>query len=122
MDFAAENYDKVLIMMGVFLSFRRPRTPGELGKIRKETYAILVRIHEDQALFFLEVCVRVIHPYSRIPESVSDETRSGRPVTSVSNENIEKTGYIVHQSTSQSNNAATEPHNFEQHPHEMDGF
>ncbi|GFX21895.1 hypothetical protein TNCV_2311731 [Trichonephila clavipes] len=53
---------------------------SELGKTLKETYAILVRVHEDQALSMK--CV--YQWYTRFREgreSVSDKTRSGKPVT-----------------------------------------
>ncbi|GFT29820.1 hypothetical protein TNCV_4892121 [Trichonephila clavipes] len=57
-----------------------------LDKTPKESYAILVCVHEDQALSMK--CVYEWRFRER-RESVSDQTRSGRPANSVSNENVE---------------------------------
>ncbi|GFT97769.1 transposon Ty3-G Gag-Pol polyprotein [Trichonephila clavipes] len=61
----------------------------KLGKTPKETYAMLVRVSEDQAL-----SIKCVYEwFARFPESresVSDNSHSGRLVISVSDENIEK--------------------------------
>ncbi|GFW91549.1 uncharacterized protein LOC103524116 [Trichonephila clavipes] len=61
----------------------------KLGKTPKETYVILVLIHEDQALF-RKFVYEWFTRFREGRESVSDHPRSGRPATPVSDENIQK--------------------------------
>ncbi|GFU52263.1 uncharacterized protein TNCV_3052821 [Trichonephila clavipes] len=44
---------------------------------------------------YTPVCVRVVHPFSKSKESVSDNPRSGTLATSVSDENIEKERKLI---------------------------
>ncbi|GFT52946.1 uncharacterized protein TNCV_1460461 [Trichonephila clavipes] len=62
----------------------------KFGKTPTETYSMLIRVYEDQALSMKFV----FEWFSRFRggrESVSDKPRSERPATSVSDENVEKT-------------------------------
>ncbi|GFX77548.1 hypothetical protein TNCV_4025981 [Trichonephila clavipes] len=69
-------------------------TTAELGKTPKETYAMLVHVHEDHAL--LMKCVyEWLARFREGLESVSGKTRSGRPATSVNDENIEKVRKLI---------------------------
>ncbi|GFW81891.1 hypothetical protein TNCV_2885651 [Trichonephila clavipes] len=66
----------------------------KLGKTLKETYVILVRVQEDQAL-----CMKCTYEcfvcFREGQESVSDKTRCGRSETSISVENIEKMRKLI---------------------------
>ncbi|PRD27976.1 UNVERIFIED_CONTAM: hypothetical protein NCL1_33817 [Trichonephila clavipes] len=59
----------------------------KLGKTPKETFAMLVGVYEDQVLVFT---IGSLARFREGRESVFDNLRSGKPVTSVSDENIEK--------------------------------
>ncbi|GFW47888.1 protein GVQW3 [Trichonephila clavipes] len=61
----------------------------KLGKIPKETYAKLVRVHEDQTLF-MKCVYEWFTRFREGQESVSDKTRSGGTASFVSDENIKK--------------------------------
>ncbi|GFY11242.1 protein GVQW3 [Trichonephila clavipes] len=61
----------------------------KLGKTPKGTYATLVRVYEDQALF-MKCAYEWFARFREGRKSVSDNTRSRRLVTSMSDENIEK--------------------------------
>ncbi|GFV02540.1 uncharacterized protein TNCV_5017081 [Trichonephila clavipes] len=65
----------------------------KLDKTPKETYVMLVRVYEDQTLAMRYV--RVVHPLSKSKKSVSDNSRNGRLVISVSDENIEKMRKLI---------------------------
>ncbi|GFV63249.1 HTH_48 domain-containing protein [Trichonephila clavipes] len=66
----------------------------QLVKTPKETYAMLVRVHEDRALSMK--CVYDWFACFREDRgSVCDKTRSGSPATSVSDENIEKVTKLI---------------------------
>ncbi|GFT67228.1 uncharacterized protein TNCV_783701 [Trichonephila clavipes] len=60
-----------------------------LGKTLKETYAMLVCIHEYQALS-MKCLLQWLARFQEDGEKVSDKTHSERPATSVSDESIEK--------------------------------
>ncbi|GFY15308.1 hypothetical protein TNCV_1571191 [Trichonephila clavipes] len=55
----------------------------------RNLFEMLVRVHEDQALSMKCVYEWFTH-FRESREIVSDKTRSGRPATSISDENIEK--------------------------------
>ncbi|GFX88981.1 histone-lysine N-methyltransferase SETMAR [Trichonephila clavipes] len=63
-----------------------------LGKTPTETYSMLVRVCEGQALSMKCVYERFTR-FREGRESVSDNLRSERPTTFVSDENIERRGY-----------------------------
>ncbi|GFT86312.1 hypothetical protein TNCV_3258391 [Trichonephila clavipes] len=63
------------------------------GKTPKETYAILVRVYEYQALSMK--CVYELLTVFEKQKSVSDNHRSGRQSISVSDENIEKVRKLI---------------------------
>ncbi|GFT74111.1 uncharacterized protein TNCV_3708231 [Trichonephila clavipes] len=62
----------------------------KLGKTPKETYAISVRVYENQAQSMKCVC-----PFSKSRESVSANNRTGKLATSVNDENIEKVRNLI---------------------------
>ena len=61
----------------------------KLGKTPKETHAMLVRVYGDRALS-MKCVYEWFARFRGGRESVSDNPRSGRPATAVSDENIEK--------------------------------
>ncbi|GFW09923.1 HTH_48 domain-containing protein [Trichonephila clavipes] len=61
----------------------------KLGKTPTETYSMLVRVYENQALS-MKCVYEWLTRFREGWKSVSFKTRSGRPATSVSDENIEK--------------------------------
>ncbi|GFT76086.1 hypothetical protein TNCV_1255651 [Trichonephila clavipes] len=68
---------------------------SRFGKTPKETYAMLVRVHEDQALYMKCVYEWLAH-FREGSESVSDKICSGRPGTSVSDKSIKKETLFSH--------------------------
>ncbi|GFV56508.1 protein GVQW3 [Trichonephila clavipes] len=66
----------------------------KLGKIPKETYVMLVRVHEDQVLS-MKCAYEWFARFREGRESVSDKTPSGRPSTFVIDENIEKVKKLI---------------------------
>jgi len=66
----------------------------KLGKTPKETYAMLVRVYEDQAVS-MKCVYEWFARFREGRESVSDNPRSGRPATSVSDENIVKVRKLI---------------------------
>ena len=64
------------------------------GKKPKETHAMLVRVHEDQTLS-MKCVYQWFARFREGQESVFDNPRSGRPATSVSDENIEKVEKLI---------------------------
>ncbi|GFV55909.1 hypothetical protein TNCV_1390251 [Trichonephila clavipes] len=65
----------------------------ELGKTPIETYAMRVRVHEDN-LSKGDISMKCVHKGIE-RESASDKTHSGRSVTSISDENIEKVRKLI---------------------------
>ncbi|GFV83925.1 hypothetical protein TNCV_1479271 [Trichonephila clavipes] len=61
----------------------------KLGKKAKETYAMLVRVYEDKALS-IKFVYEWFATFREGRQSVSDNPRSRRLATSVSDENIER--------------------------------
>ncbi|GFV02960.1 hypothetical protein TNCV_2744231 [Trichonephila clavipes] len=61
----------------------------EIGKTLTESYAMLVRVYEDQALCLKRLC-EWFNPFRKGRESVSDNHRRERQVTFVNDEDIEK--------------------------------
>ncbi|GFT02123.1 protein GVQW3 [Trichonephila clavipes] len=66
----------------------------KLGKIWRETYLMLVRVYEDQALSVNCMYEWFAH-FREGRENVSYNPRSERPVTSVSDENLEKVSKLI---------------------------
>ncbi|GFU84960.1 HTH_48 domain-containing protein [Trichonephila clavipes] len=66
----------------------------KFGKTPKETYAMLVRVHEDQTLS-VKCAYEWFFRFREGRECVSEKTHSGKPVTSVSVESIEKVRKLI---------------------------
>ncbi|GFV66380.1 protein GVQW3 [Trichonephila clavipes] len=66
----------------------------KLGKTPTESYSILIRIYEDQTLS-MKCMYEWFTRFREGRESVSDNLRSERPVTSVRDENIEKVSKLI---------------------------
>ncbi|GFW77845.1 hypothetical protein TNCV_3404181 [Trichonephila clavipes] len=79
----------------IIFSFHQSNlSPRRLGKTSKETYAKLVHVHGDQALS-MKLVFDWFSRFREDWESVFDETRNGRPATSVRDENIEKVSKLI---------------------------
>ncbi|GFS47287.1 protein GVQW3 [Trichonephila clavipes] len=66
----------------------------KLGKTPTETYSMLIRVYEDQALS-MKCVYEWFARFREGQKSVSDNFRSEKPPTSVSNENIEKVSKLI---------------------------